>query len=573
MCRRSLYVALEGQAFVSSHEVSSAGDLTSVAIVVLIGYMVILLGLGVIGYLRSRNTEEDFYLAGRGQGFLVTVMTIMATYFSSAAILGVPGTVYKDGVAFLFFALNLPIAGTCVYVLGSRIRRVGRIRGYVTQGDMIAGYYGDTTGVRLTVAAAGFFYVILYVVMQIKAGGYLAQVMFPDVGSIHILGAEFEVFEMGAIALSIVTMVYVLIGGMRSVAWTDVLQGVLLIGGMVLATIAAVVYLGGLTGFTAKLSELPNEALSLPGPRGNWNATTLFTICLFASAASIVQPGQWMRLNAARDDRTLKQSALVFSIILPLCFLCGVMLVALVGRALFPPEVSAGLQQAHAVVGEFDQIVVVMLKEQLPAMLGMTGLVLVALLLVAILAASMSTADSNLHALSAVLTRDIHDRFIRPAATEQQRAWVARGVIVFATLFALVLVNAMQRNPDYEPFKMIANIMFAAIASACQFLPATIDMLFVHKGTRRGMIAGMVAGLLVVFLFTPFPVALMQSTGLTSFADMLGGATGLLRSYFDIGFCGLVVNCSTFAVVSHFSEPVSPDHVAKFARDLGDECK
>ena len=68
---------------------------------VLAGYMVLLLVLGLVGYLRSKTTEEDYYLAGRGQGVIVTSLTIMATMFSSAAMLGIPGLVYRDGASFL----------------------------------------------------------------------------------------------------------------------------------------------------------------------------------------------------------------------------------------------------------------------------------------------------------------------------------------------------------------------------------------------------------------------------------------------------------------------------------------
>jgi len=542
--------------------------MTSIAIVVLIIYMAILFGLGVLGYIRSRTTEEDFYLAGRGQGLLVTVMTIMATFFSSAAILGIPGNVYKDGVAFMLFALNIPVAGACIYILGSRIRRIGRKHGFVTQGDMIAHYYGDTPALRITVALTGFFYVILYVVMQIKAGGYLAQVMFPDVEPFHMLGIELDMYQVGTYALSLVTMSYVLIGGMRSVAWTDVLQGFLLIGGIILATIVTMVSLGGISEFFKTVAELPPEALSLPGPRGRWNASTLLTICMFASIAAIVQPGQWMRFYAARDDKTLKQSSIIFSIVLPCCFLFGVMLVALAGRALYPPEVTADIQHAHNAVVEFDQIVVVILKDQLPAMLGYFGMVLVAIILVAVLAASMSTADSNLHALSAVVTRDIYDRFIRPSASEHERAWVGRAVIVLATLLSLYLVNAMHHNPDYEPFKMIANIMFAATASACQIIPATIDMLFIRKGTRKGMTSGVITGLVIVFLFTPFSSILFSSLGLTGIDEEIQGITGTFKSYLDIGFCGLVINCVVFAVISRFTKPVAKEHRIAFAGDL-----
>ena len=93
---------------------------------VMIAYLGVLLSIGIYAYLKSRPSDDDYYLAGRGQNFLVTALTIMATFFSSAALLGIPGAIYKDGVAFVFFALNLPLSGAAVYLLGSRVWKIGQ---------------------------------------------------------------------------------------------------------------------------------------------------------------------------------------------------------------------------------------------------------------------------------------------------------------------------------------------------------------------------------------------------------------------------------------------------------------
>ena len=90
-------------------------------LVALCAYLGLLLVLALYGYLKASLTEEDYYLAGRRQGFIVTTLTIMATFFSSSAMLAVPGTVYKEGVAFMIFALNLPIAGAAVYIAPLRV--------------------------------------------------------------------------------------------------------------------------------------------------------------------------------------------------------------------------------------------------------------------------------------------------------------------------------------------------------------------------------------------------------------------------------------------------------------------
>ncbi len=143
--------------------------------VILAGYLLMLLIIGIVGYRRSKIGEEDYYLAGRNQGWLVSSLTIMATFFSSFALLGAPGMVYRDGVVFALFSLNVPLSGAAVYFLGSRIYKMGKEKGYVTPADMICDHYKSKTALRLLVALTGFLYAVPYVVMQIQAGGILAE--------------------------------------------------------------------------------------------------------------------------------------------------------------------------------------------------------------------------------------------------------------------------------------------------------------------------------------------------------------------------------------------------------------
>ena len=148
----------------------------------------------------------------------------MATFFSSFALLGAPGMVYRDGVVFALFSLNVPVAGVAIYLLGARIRRAGLDGGFLTPADMIVAHYQAPVSLRLLVALVGLLYAVPYVVMQIQAGGIVSQQLFGR-----------DAFETGAAVLALVTMLYIMVGGMRSVAWTDAVQGGLLVGGMLLA--------------------------------------------------------------------------------------------------------------------------------------------------------------------------------------------------------------------------------------------------------------------------------------------------------------------------------------------------
>ena len=513
------------------------------ALVMLCLYLCLLLVLGFLGWRKSRGTEEDYYLAGRNQGWVVSALTIMATFFSSFAFLGQPGLVYKEGAAFALFALNVPVAAMVVYLVGNKISAAGRRHGYITPGDMICAHYGDSVLLRVLVALVGFLYAVPYVVIQLDAGGLVSATTFP--------GSE-GAFLYGIYALAGVTVIYIMIGGMRSVAWTDVIQGIMLIGGMLLAGVAAIAALGGASEFLDKINNLPAEMLSLPGRSGGWPATKMMTVCLFAAAGSMIQPAQWMRYYAARSKKDLRRSALLLGIVLAGCSLFGVMLIGLGGEVLYPAMTEGGTLAPHPGVGEsFDQILVVVLKNHVPGVFGGgIGILLAALICVAIMAASMSTADSNLHAMSAVFTRDIYARLLKPASGDAERTWVGRAVILAATSLAVILIRVKVNNPNFEPIKLIAEMGLLAIAFSSQLLPITIDMLFLRRGSHAGAICGLLAGLGVVFFFTPF--FSMAAEGSAAGDATITFIKDISRRI-DTGAFALVANVSVFVIVSRLT--------------------
>ncbi|SVD26892.1 uncharacterized protein METZ01_LOCUS379746, partial [marine metagenome] len=240
--------------------------------------------------------------------------------------------------------------------------------------------------------------------------------------------------------------------------------------------------------------------------------------------------------------------------VLPVCFLFGIMLVALGGQVLFPPEITAEGIIPHPSIGakssEVDQIVIVMIQRVVPEMLGITfGAVVVTLILIAVLAASMSTADSNLHALSAVLTRDVYDRFIRPQADERERTWVGRIVIVLATMAAVALVEWSQKAGAFNPLELISQLMLVAIAFSSQLLPIAIDVLFLNKGTRKGAISGLTAGIGLVLLLTIKPE---WSFGLTKIVH--------------VSAVGIAANAIVFGFVSRATKKVPQKRIDEFRR-------
>ena len=621
---------------------SAIGELGKFPVYIMGGYLVLLLCLGVAGWLRSRNDEEDYYLAGRQQGWIISSVTIMATFFSSFALLGAPGMVYREGIMFVFFSLNVPVAGVCVYLFGSRIWKAGRDSGYVTPGDMVSDYYGSRVALKLLVAATCTLYVLPYVVMQIKAGGVLSAKLFP--GNYHLSIGSWTIFEsvssysLGAFVLAAITMVYIMIGGMRSVAWTDLIQGILLIVGMLVSGMAMLIVFDSPAEFGRRLTEdLPESSLTIPGNTGTWEWTMLFTVCAVGSVGSMVQPAQWMRFYSASSPAVLKRGAAILAVVLTSCFIFGVMLIGLAGQILYPlnftlteeapaevaeteletrttgivfedghefevdqatgemkwswsgkksremsdsqrtrieavlteGQIAAlGTLQAksrdetvrpavspHNAIQDYDSILVAIISTELPRHFHAAGAIVASLILVAIMAASMSTADSNLHAVSAVATRDIYDQFIRPNASEAERIWFGRFVIASVTALALWAViggNDPELRQKYDVLAMIAQLGLTAMAFSAQLLPVTFDMLFIQRGTRMGAIVGLAGGLVATFMSGPLFGLLVEACGrpssLVGIQAQIESITTSLRMHGSVW--GLLVNVPLFVIVS-----------------------
>lgn len=536
--------------------------MTSIPVLIVLLYLIILLLFGWLGHRCSENSEDDYYLAGRGQGWLISAMTIMATFFSSFALLGAPGMVYREGVVFALVSLNVPVAGVCIYLLGDRIREAGRRGHYITQADMLCDHYGSNVVLRLLIALVGFLFAIPYVMMQLKAGGELAAVLFHQ----H----EYA-FEVGAIVLSIITALYIMIGGMRSVAWTDALQCLLLISGMAFGGIALLVSLGGPVEFLDRVSELPKSSLTIPGNTGFWQIPMLFTVCLLMPIGGIIQPAQWMRFYSARDSLTLRRSALIFTIVLTASFLFAIMPIGLGGQILYPLQINASGVSPNEQVDSYDQILVVMLGDLLPELMGgPIGSVFSSLIVVAIMAAAMSTADSNLHALSALFTRDIYSRFLRRNSTERERVWAGQIVIMAATAVSLAFVLAGSRpESSLSGFmQMIVGLALFAVAFSVQLLPMTIDVLFIRRGTKQAAIAGLACGLIVAFCFTSLFPTIFSDTS-SPFLQWINQAKTIAPIHASAW--GLGANTLVFIMVTSLSRRDSVGTPENNRAHLGDE--
>ncbi|MFC2076937.1 sodium:solute symporter [candidate division KSB1 bacterium] len=469
--------------------------------IVLIIYGGVLVFNGYMGWRFSQAKMVDYFLAGRTQGWIVNSLTLMATFFSSFAILGASGMLYRHGIGFVLFSLNVPIAGALIYIFGRPLWRLGKRFDFVTPGDLMAHFFKSDV-LRILYVLVGLVYVIPYIVIQIKAGGYIFSVITGGIVS----------FNQGAYILSGVAVVYIIAGGLRSVAWNDVFNGALLLMGMIAGGVVTIVALGGIKKlFTSALAVNP-DFLTVPGPEGYWAIPMLFTYILVGSLGTMVAPAQWMRYYAARSPDVLRRSAIVFSTLLTCGYLFGVSFVGLGGRVLLP-EIDP------------DAVFLQVITTYLPLAFAST-------VAIAIIAAALSTANANLHALSAILTRDIYTRFIRRGASDKEGIFVGRIIIFMATIVALWLALTMPG--------MIVPIGFISMAATMQLLPPVAALLWWPRVTKAGAITGILAGLIVLFIARSSPLGI------------------------HFGFWGVMVNATVMMLVSLLTKPRDEELLQQF---------
>ena len=502
----------------------------SLQFIVIGAYLGVLLILGFLGWKASKGSAGEYYLAGRNQGWIVTSLTICATYFSSMAVLGVPGLFHQHGIGGTG-TLSIMLSAVLIWFFGTRIWRIGKKHGFVTQAELFSHHYKSET-MRIVVTLLGACYVVTYVIMQIMAGGLVFQEIVDSSFQLQIAGRSLSAFETGVIGMAIITAGYTMAGGMRSVAWTDVLQGILLLVGIWISGGVVLIWLGGPFEIFAQVNEHDVSRLTLPGPKGAYPIAMIFTVNIAVAIGNILQPAQWMRYYAAGGPRVLKRAALVFAILL-----CGTMVfvtpfIGLGGWLIFPDIPAA----------ESDQIVLKILEEApvdvVGPLLGIVWPAFAAVFMTAIMAASMSTADSNLHAASAMLTRDVYQRYIKADASPARVIWCGRLTIAGLTGLAVIIILSGHTSA-------IAVIGFLAASFSLQLLPATIDVLFLNRGTRMGAFAGMVVGVSVLVVFAVPPFLASWFPGLVAIKHWNG---------IHCGCWGLAANAAVFVSVSFLTK-------------------
>ena len=439
------------------------------ALIAIAFYLVSMIGVG--WYARKRrqsNSMADFYLAGRSLGLGVLFLTLYATQYSGNTLFGYTGKTYRIGfewTASVLFMFSI-IPGYLLFA--PRLVALARRESFITPGDYISHRFASPALTLLSTVVM-IYALCNYALAQLKAMGAAVE----GITDGAVPGAY------GIVALAVIMVVYETLGGMRSVAWTDVIQGVvLLLGFGILAFLIPIKLGGGLENVVARLSEMDPSKVQAPSTEG---ANKWISYVFLLGCGAAIYPQAIQRLYSSRSVKVLKRS-LALMAFMPLTTTLVALICGLTAAVVLPDLSKA----------ESDQVLA-----RLCALImadSTLGYWLVVAIFAAALAALMSTADSALLSISSMFTKDIYKPYFRPQADEAEMTLVGK-VSSWAIVVLLVVVAISTKATLVRLLELKFEVLI-------QVVPCFFMGLYWRRLSAATALLGMVCGLVVALGLT-----------------------------------------------------------------------
>lgn len=451
---------------------------------IIVAIAVYLIGMLVIGYLFSKNNKsnEDFYLGGRKMGPIVTAMSAEASDMSSWLLMGLPGVAYLTGIAdAAWTAIGLAIGTYLNWLLVSRrLRRYSSNINAITVPDFFSKRYHDDKNIINAVTAVVItIFFIPYTASGFAACGKLFHTLF-DVD-----------YQTAMIVSAIVIVGYTIMGGFGAVCTTDLIQSIVMTIALVVVMSYGIVSAGGVGAVIDNAKSLPGYlSLGKSFNPATSSASTYGIITIISTLAwglgYFGMPHILVRFMAIEDEKKLVLSRRIASIWVVIAMTFGIS-IGVVGLGM------TGAGKVEALSGSESETIIIKITDLLSNH-GVIAALVAGVILAGILAATMSTSDSQMLATASSISKNIIQDFFKIRLSDKASLAIARISIVCVAVVSMFLAS----DPNSSVF-MIVSFAWAGFGGA--FGAAILCALFWKRSNLYGALAGMISGGIMVFVW------------------------------------------------------------------------
>jgi sodium/proline symporter len=429
-----------------------------------IAYIVVMVAIGLYFYFKT-NDLSDYVLGGRGLGPAVTALSAGASDMSGWLLLGLPGMMYTSGLSGAWIVLGLYLGAYLNWYYVAKPIRVytEKLDDAITIPNYLSKRFEDNKHILQVLTA---IVILLFYTLYASSG---------LVGGAKLFEATFGMsYDMALIVGTLVIVSYTFLGGYNAVSWTDFIQGILMMLALIITPLVVMENDGGFWQTIETVKSIdPNHLSMFAG------TTVIGAISLFAWGLGYFgQPHilvRFMSIKKSEDIPTARRIGMTW------------MGIAIVG-ALSVGFFGMAYVKANGVALDDPEKIFIVLTQLLfnPWIAGF--------LLAAILAAIMSTIDSQLLVSSSVLTRDIYQAVLRKNASDKELVWMGRGTVILIALIAF----SISMNPNSSVLSLVS---YAWAGFGAAFGPLIVLSLYNKKINLHGAIAGIVVGTATVLIW------------------------------------------------------------------------
>ncbi|MBU1293638.1 MAG: sodium/proline symporter PutP [Gammaproteobacteria bacterium] len=477
-----------------------------------LAYLVVMLGIGLYAYKRT-SSSEDYFLGGRSLGPWPTALSAGASDMSGWLLLGLPGYAFAAGLESFWIAGGLFVGTWLNWLICAKRLRTYSIKANnaLTLPDFLSTRFNDKSKLIQTISALFILlFFLFYTSSGLVAGGKLFETVF---------GLD---YTYAVIIGTVCVVSYTLFGGFLAVAWTDLVQGLMMSAALVIVPLVAID--GGWSELSSTLMAKNPNLLDIWTNVSGEPLTAIGIISLVAWGLGYFgQPHILARFKASRSNKDIKTARRI-AVIWTFISMAGALLIGLVGITFVDSNLTGNLADP-------EKIFMILVNAVFhPVVAG--------ILLAAILAAIMSTADSQLLVSSSALAEDFYKQLFNKEATQKQIVNVGRFAVVAISIIALLLAL----NPESS---VLGLVSYAWAGFGAAFGPAILLSLFWRNMNRNGALAGIVIGGVTVVVWK-------QLTG--GIFDLYEIVPGFLFSTIAIFAVSLATGAPEESVTESFDE-------------------